>query len=273
MGRRSCGRRRLGNGVWRHESVRAVFWRHRVRLGEYALGHARTLVDTLHLALRPSGLPLPLRLRHFGHGLARRSRSADHLLVLCQRGRGHVVRDRSVHDPPAFGGGLRCRRRRWHSGCSHRNLVVLQVRGGRFAPLQAARHLRGFLGLDLFPHALGPPGFHVWGSKDFSSKRGGTEVRGESGACGGPEALGGLVPLMPPKARFKLCCMRLRIRASFGEATWLHPFPPAMEATNSALALERLHTTLRWLFWESFGEASEFPALRILPKLFFEKLR
>merc|ERR1719382_2323680 len=97
-----------------------------------------------------------------------------------------------------------------------------------------------------------------------------------------------------PKARFKLCCMRLRIRASFGEATWLHPFPPAMkrrqihaslgeatrlpacspamEATNSALALERLHTTLRWLFWESFGEASEFPVLRILPK-FFEQPR
>merc|ERR1712190_177680 len=120
--------------------------------------HARTLVGTLHVALRPSGLPLPLRLRHLGHGLARRSRSVDHLLVLCQRGRGHVVRDRSVHDPPAFGGGLRCRRRRWDSGCSHRHLGVLQVRGGRFAPLQAARHLRGFLGLDLFPHALGPPG-------------------------------------------------------------------------------------------------------------------
>merc|ERR1712056_50952 len=106
-------------------------------------------------------------------------------------------------------------------------------------------------GLDLFPHALGPPGLHVWGPKDFSGKRGGTEVRGESGACGGPEALGGsadqragnLVPLMTPKARFKLCCMRLRISASLGEATWLHCFSPAKEATNSALALERLHTT------------------------------
>merc|ERR1712113_790985 len=59
---------------------------------------------------------------------------------------------------------------------------------------------------------------------------------------------------------------RRQIRASLGEATELHAFPPAVEATNSALALERLHTTLRRLFWESFGEASEFPVLRILPK-------
>merc|ERR1711972_998631 len=137
----------------------------------------------------------------------------------------------------------------------------------------------------------------VCGGPEALGKRGGAEVRGESGVCGGPEALGGsalggssvnLVPLMSPKARFKFCCMRLRIRASFGEATWLHPLPPAMkrrqirtnlgeatrlhalrpavEATNSALALERLHTTLRRLFWESFGEASEFPVLRILAK-------
>merc|ERR1712039_563095 len=82
--------------------------------------------------------------------------------------------------------------------------------------------------------------------------------------------------------------MRLRIRASLGGATWLHPFPPAMkrreihaslgeatrlhacspavEATNSALALERLHTTLRWLFWESFKETSELPVLRIVAR-------
>merc|ERR1711870_230386 len=93
---------------------------------------------------------------------------------------------------------------------------------------------------------------------------------------------------MTPKARFKLCCMRLRISASLGEATWLHCFPPAMkrreihaslgeaarlhacspakEATNSALALERLHTTLRRFFWGgNFQEASEFPGLLILP--------
>merc|ERR1712066_840317 len=275
---RSCGRRPLGNGFWRHESVRAVSWRHRVRLGEYALGHDRTLVGTLHLALRPSGLPLPLRLRHLGHGLARRPCSADHLLVLCQRGRGHVVRDRSVHDPPAFGGGLRCRRRRWHSGCSHRDLVVLQVRGGRFAPFQAARPLRRFLGLDLFPDALGPPGLHVWGPKDFSGKRGGAEVRGESGVCRGPEAFGGsavrqhanLVPLMSPKARFKSSCMRLRIRASFGDATWLHSHE---KETNSRQPWRGYRATRfsasrgGYKFGASLGEATYYFAPAFLGKL------
>merc|ERR1712050_795175 len=97
-----------------------------------------------------------------------------------------------------------------------------------------------------------------------------------SGVCGGPEAFGGsalggssvnLVPLMSPKARFKFCCMRLRIRAatwlhplppamkrrqiraSLREATRLHVFPPATEATNSPLALERLQILLRRFFF------------------------
>merc|ERR1711948_162385 len=104
----------------------------------------------------------------------------------------------------------------------------------------------------------GPPGVHVWGPKDFSGKRGGTEVRGESGACGGPEALGGLVPLMPPKARFKLCCMRLRIRASLGGATWLHPFPPAMK-------MREIHASRGgYKFGASLGEATYYFALAFL---------
>merc|ERR1712187_490790 len=154
---------------------------------------------------------------------------------------------------------------------------VLQVRGGRFAPFQAARPLRRFLGLDLFPDALGPPGLHVWGPKDFSGKRGGAEVRGESGVCRGPEAFGGsaarqhanLVPLMSPKARFKSSCMRLRIRASFGDATWLHSHE---KETNSRQPWRGYRATRfsasrgGYKFGASLGEASEFPVLRILPK-------
>merc|ERR1712039_47413 len=74
----------------------------------------------------------------------------------------------------------------------------------------------------------------------MGGKRGGAEVRGESGVCGG----GNLVPLVSPKARFKFCCMRLRIRASLGEATWLHPFPPAMKRRQIRASLgeaTRLH--------------------------------
>merc|ERR1712061_237497 len=106
------------------------------------------------------------------------------------------------------------------------------------------------------------------------------------------------------KGSFQALCMRLRIsaslgeatwlhcfppamkrreiHASLGEATWLHPFPPAMkrreihaslgeaarlhacspakEATNSALALERLHTTLRrFFFGKTFRRQVSFP--------------
>merc|ERR1712217_649431 len=47
--------------------------------------------------------------------------------------------------------------------------------------------------------------------------------------------------------------MRLRIRASLGEATWLHPFPPAMERLHGYMLFRRC---MRLRIRASLGEAT-----------------